>query len=441
MEYIKPELASGFKDYLPEDMIPRQKMLDTIRATFERFGFLPLDTPVMEKEEILTGGDPNFNKNIYRAGIQGGSDKLALRFDLTVPLARVVASNTGTLKRPFKRYQIGKVARGEKPQAGRFREFTQFDADIVGSSSMLADAEIVSLMYETLLALEIPAFTIKLNNRKILNGLSEYAGYSQDKNDQVLRVIDKLDKQGWEAVQTELFEVGLEKDQIFKIKDFIELRGSNPDDTLEKLRELLSNSKVAQQGILELSEVVKNLKSLGVPEYAWMVDSSVARGLGYYTGTVFETTLNEFPDIGSVFSGGRYDDLVQRFGPTTVPAVGASVGIDRLFAALEKLEIITRQKNIAKVLVLNFDSNCQDKTQEASTQLRRENIPTELYLGSEDTLKGQLAYAVKEEYRIAIIIGSNEKEKGTVVVKDMDAREQKELPMSELSNEVKRILK
>lgn len=449
---ITPQLAAGFRDYLPEDMIPRQEMFDMIRSVFERFGFVPLGTPVLEIESILTGGDPNFKMNIFKTNVQMDFDKLSMRFDLTVPLARVIAQYQNEIKRPFKRYQVGPVFRAEKPQAGRFREFFQFDADIVGSASMMADAEIVAIMYTTMNALGVENFRIRVNDRKILNGLAEYAGYSAEKNVDVLRVIDKLDKQGWEAVRGELMSTeiaegeerggpGLSPKQADAIKQFLDLRGNTQEEVLSEVAKLMETSPSAKEGIQELSEVLKSIRSLGVPDEAWVIDLSVARGLGYYTGPVFETVLLDLPEIGSVFSGGRYDGLVERFGYLSVPATGASVGVDRLFAALEKLGKLKKQKSIAKVMVLNFDDTAEQYVQEVATLLRNSDIPTEVYLGNERKLRDQLGFAATAEIPVVIIAGGTEAERGTVQIKDMKRGEQqKDVDKSEIVVKIKTVL-
>jgi len=440
---INPNLPSGFRDYLPKDMIPRQRMLDIIRTTFERFGFVPLDTPGLEREEVLTGGDPNFRKQIYRAKLRDSTEELALRFDLTVPLARVIALYQSEIERPFKRYQVGKVWRGERAQAGRFREFIQFDADTVGTANMMADAEIVTLMYETLRALGVPNFLIRVNNRKILNGLAEYVGFPTDKNVDVLRTIDKLDKIAWDGVRTELMAepMGFTDTQCEAIKGFIDLRAGNQRETLTAVRALMANSPVAQNGIEELESIVGHVEALGVPADAWTIDLSVARGLGYYTGPVFEAILQDLPEIGSVFSGGRYDDLVSRFSDMNVPATGASVGVDRLFAALEKLELVQSAKTVSQVLFMNFDPACALSCERIATTLRNDGIPTEIYLGKETSFKGQLAYATRQQIPVLIIIGSNEATKGTATVKDMVARKQVEVPQDQVLTTVREVLK
>lgn len=439
---INPSLPSGFRDYLPKDMIPRQKMFDTIRATFERFGFVPLDTPGIEREEILTGGDENFRMQLYRASLRGSTDELALRFDLTVPLARVMAQYQSELARPFKRYQVGKVWRGERPQAGRFREFIQFDADTVGSANMMADAEIIAVMYATLVALGVPNFLIKVNNRKILNGLTEYAGFPAGKIAGVLRTIDKLDKIEWDGVRQELMAdaIGLSDAQCGAIKGFIDLRADSQTETLRAVRGLMSTSPIALAGITELEEIASHVEALGVPADAWTIDLSVARGLGYYTGPVFEAILKDLPEIGSVFSGGRYDDLVARFSSMSIPAVGASVGVDRLFAALEKLQLVRSQKTISKVLLMNFDPTCAQICQKIASSLRSAGIPTEIYLGKETSFKGQLAYATRQEIPVVLIVGSDEAARNVVQVKDMAARKQTEAPFDQVVEAVQQIL-
>ncbi|MFA5745069.1 MAG: histidine--tRNA ligase [Candidatus Paceibacterota bacterium] len=438
---ISPELPSGFRDYLPKDMIPRQWMLDTIRSVFERFGFLPLDTSGVEREEVLTGGDPNFKMQIFKTFLRDQESGLALRFDLTVPLARVVSLYSSDISRPFKRYQMGKVWRGERPQAGRFCEFMQFDADIVGSNRTSADAEIISLMYETLTALGVGDFVIKVNNRKILNGLAAYVGYSPDKTPDVLRLIDKLDKLGWDNISGELGDtIGLAPSQLEKLKSFLDLRTGSNEETTVAVRELMSVSSEAVEGAKELSEITMFVDALGVPREFWQIDLSVARGLGYYTGTVFETVLLKLPSIGSVFSGGRYDDLVSRFGGDNIPATGASVGVDRLFAALETLELVPKKITTTKIIVLNFDDETEEYCNRVVGLLRKAGIPSELYLGKEKSIKSQLAYALKQEVPVIIIAGSRERDDEVVQVKDTKNRIQKAVPLAQLSEAIKIII-
>ena len=446
-----PALLSGFRDYLPKDMIPRQRMLDTIRRSFERFGFVPLDTPAIEREEVLTGNDPNFRMSIFRTQLKEDAvNRMALRFDLTVPLARVIALYPNEIDKPFKRYQVGPVWRGEKAQAGRFREFLQFDADIVGASNMMADAEIVAIMYETLTALGIGEFLIRVNNRKVLNGLAQYANFPESQTANVLRAIDKLERDGWDGVAADLARkpdnqydttaAELNPDQVAAIKRFVDLRGTTSGETLSAVAALMGNSTIAQEGVRELQEIKTHLEALGVPQERWTIDLSVARGLGYYTGPVFETTLLALPGIGSVFSGGRYDDLVERFGVDAVPATGASIGVDRLFAALEQLKLIKQAASTAKVLVLNFDQQSATVCQQVATTLRRGGVPTSVYVGREITIKGQLTYALKQQIPLVIIIGENERRAGLVRVKNMNTRTQVDVPTDSVLDTVNRII-
>ena len=435
IQKIKPELGGWLRDYLPKDMIPRQKILDTIRGVFESFGFLPIDTPAIEKKVILTGGDPEFKKQIFEIKSPDGEGDLALRFDLTVPLARVVSAYPNEIKKPFKRYQVGKVFRGERSQAGRFKEFLQFDADIVGAPSVLADAEIVALINETLTKLGIKNFLIRVNNRKILNGLAEYAGFKEEKIGEVLRAIDKIDRDGWASVEKDLSRELKSKDSVKAIKAFVDLSASaNP---LVKARKIMEKSSAASNGIEELERISDYLKAFGVPEKNWKIDFSVARGLGYYTGPVFEAILKDLPQIGSVFSGGRYDDLVSRFGGSSIPATGASIGVDRLFVAMEKLDLINNENSIAKVIVLNFDENCAEYVAEITAKLRRAGITTNLYLGQEKGLKGQLSYAISEGYEYVILAGDEEKSSSKVQLKNTKTRTQENLTLEQLIEKLK----
>lgn len=433
---VIPKLASGIRDYLPDEVAVRSSMLATIQNIFERFGFVRLETPAIERLEVLTGGDPNFSKQLFKLAYP--NDGLALRFDLTVPLARVVAQYSGEIKKPFKRYQVGAVWRAEKAQAGRFREFLQFDADIVGSSSVLADAEIVSLMYETLSALGLTEFTIKVNTRKLLNSLAEYAGFDPLTTNDVLRTVDKLDKIGWDAVQRELAaplgEGGRELTdaQIVLLQKFFAITSSDQAVVLELLGELVGHLPCGNEGIEELARILHAADCLEVPREKWKIDVATARGLSYYTGPVFEATLNKLPEIGSVFSGGRYDDLVSRFSDISVPATGASVGVDRLFEALRQLGSGKSHTSAPEVLLLNFDADSESGVQRLSTLLRRAGMRVELYLGNEITLKAQLAYATKRQAPFVIFLGERERANNIVTVKDMASFTQVEVAQDDV---------
>jgi len=422
---IKPELLGGFRDYIPEVMLAKQEVLGTIRRTFEQFGFLPLDTPALERSAVLGTDTNEFKMEVYR--FTAGDQDVTLRFDLTVPLARVVAAYPEILK-PFKRYQCGSVWRKEKPQAGRFREFTQFDADIVGSESILADAEIISLMYTTMKNLGLDNFLIRFNNRKILNGLPEVASFERKKAADVFRVLDKLEKIGLEEALKELqiepasaFDeaaLNLSDQSVAKIKEFLSLVGASLND----LKKFFKGIKIAEEGIAECEEISRMLKSLNILDKNWQFDLSVARGLGYYTGPVFETTLLDLPQIGSVFSGGRYDELVTRFTGEKIPATGASVGVDRLIAALETLGKFKKRKSTTKVLVAFTSKDLSRKAFVLAQELRSVDVNSEVFLGKEDSLKGQIIYAVKQGIPFVVIMGEEEDAVGQVKVKDMDKR-------------------
>jgi len=432
---IKPEILGGFRDYLPELMIPRQEMIAVIRKTFESFGFLPLETPALERSSVLGTDSDEFRMEVYR--FKAGDQDVTLRFDLTVPLSRVIAAYPKLLK-PFKRYQCGPVWRKEKPQAGRYREFTQFDADIVGSDSILADTEIIALMYETLINLGLKNFVIRFNNRKILNGLPEVAGFKKEKANEVFRVLDKLEKIGLDEVVKELqrepeneFDetaLALSDESVAKIKYFLSLS----DRPLRELKAFFKGVKIAEEGIKECQEIMENLSALDIPKKNWAFDLSVARGLGYYTGPVFEATLNDIPEIGSVFSGGRYDELVMRYTGEKIPATGASIGVDRLFAALEKLKKIKKKKATAQVLIAVIDQQLVPKLLKLAQKLRRKGINTELYLGSGKTIKEQVIYTAKREIPFMIIIGEEEEKAGKIKLKDMNQRTEKLLTEEEV---------
>ncbi len=438
---IDPKLPTGFKDYLPEEARAREKILGKIKEQFELFGFAPLETPGLEREEVLTGGDENFKKQIFKAGLPGMKEKLALRFDLTVPLARVAAAYPNAIQKPFKRYQIGEVWRGERPQAGRFREFLQCDADIVGAPGVLADAEIVNLIYRVMGSLGFRNFLIRLNDRKLLNGLAAYAGFPAKKVPDVLRAIDKLDKLGWGEVKKELTEksgANLGKSSIEAVKRFLDIE-SGSKGALSDVKKLFAGSKEAQEGIDELIALQRALLALGVPEKNWTIDFSVARGLGYYTGPVFETVLPEALQFGSVMSGGRYDGLIGRFGGVNVPATGVSVGLDRLFAAMKGLRMIG-DGGEAGVLVLNFDPAATEVCLGVLSDLRDAGVTAEIYLGNEKTLTGQLAYAVKRDYPVAVILGGAEMQKGVAQVKDLRRRDQKTMALGSVPAHVQVLL-
>lgn len=461
---IEPVIPGGFQDFPPEEMIARQKMFESIQRTYENFGFVPLDTSTIEYAEVLLGEGGETDKQVYHVAStnkQGEVDfdtsLLTLRYDLTVPLARFVAANIDKPKftLPFKRYQLGKVFRGEKPQAGRYREFVQFDADIVGTPSMLADTEIINMMIEALTSLGLKRFIIKINNRKILNGLAELVGIEgtkevpkQDRIKFMMRILDKLGKVGWDEVTFELTRrpdndfdptPSLLPDRLADIRNFLDVQGGDYEK-LNSLTRIFKGVDIALCGISELREILDNLKALKVDPSKYCLDLSIARGLDYYTGPVVETELLDLPQIGSVMSGGRFDGLVSRFSEREVPATGASIGVDRLFAAMKELGLVDLVPSTAQVLVTNLDSRQRAHYLSIAGRLRSAGIKTELYFGSRLLLRDQIGYANLKRIPIVIIIGQDEIEKGGMQIKDMNARKQVFVSKEEFIGKVQSIL-
>ncbi|MBI2122264.1 MAG: histidine--tRNA ligase [Candidatus Sungbacteria bacterium] len=427
---VKPELGGGFRDYGPEDAILRIRLVEKIKKTFEDFGFDPMETPAVERTEVLLGGEKESGKIIFN--VSGSKEKksdLSLRFDLTVPLARFLSANPDVPK-PFKRYQIGNSWRGESPQAGRYREFMQADLDIAGASSSDADAEIISVIWKTFKNLGISKFLIKINSRKILNGLPQYAGFPEKKLPELLRLIDKKEKIGDAALPKELNKQFKSK-ASGKIMEVMAISGDTKTRLL-KIRELLKDVPVAQEGVNELIEIVRNLNASGVLPENWEIDFSIARGLGYYTGSVFETYLTDAKEFGSVASGGRYDMLTAPFTGQKLPTVGGSIGVDRLYAAFEKLNLLKKKQTTTKVLILNLAEELKKEYLAFAQTLRSANINTSFYLGDDRAFQAQLAYAVKREIPLVLIYGENEDKKGTVTIKNLVTREQKEIPKEKI---------
>ncbi len=427
---IKPRLLRGFRDYLPEQVIARQKMIATIREIYERYGFVPLDTPAMEYTETLLGkyGEES-SKQIFRFVDLEGND-VALRFDLTVPLARVVAQYQD-LPRPFRRYQVGPVWRFDKPDPGRFREFIQFDLDTVGSDSMAADAEILSGICDTMEALGIERFRVRCSNRKILNALIAFADVDSRRATHVFRVIDKIDRIGREGVRQELTRgrvdasgdvipgLGLDERAVSRIMEFLSIAGATRAEVLDAIDELFHGIPGARQGIDELRRIDEYLTALDISEEKVVFDVSIARGLDYYTGPIFETILLDAPEFGAVFSGGRYDGLVERFLGEKIPATGASIGVDRLLAALLKLGVVALRPSTAQVLVTVMEPDRMVEYQKITRQLRLAGINAELYLGPERSIRKQLKYADRQQIPVAVIVGPDEFARHEVSIKDL----------------------
>ena len=429
MSKTEPRTLPGFMELLPEEQILFEQIKNTIEKTYQKFGFLPLDTPIIELSEVLlakAGGENE--KKIYR--FKKGDTDLSLRFDLTVPLAKFVAKNYGNLSFPFRRYQIGKVYRGEKAQKGRFREFYQCDIDIIGDGELntMNDAEIPSVIYNVFKELGFDNFTIRINNRKLLNGLFESINQKENSTE-ILRIIDKIEKIGKEEVVKELQELDVSNEAIDKIIGFIEIEGSS-DEKLEKLANLGIDNDTYKEGLEELTQTVKYVRAFQVPDKNFNVDLTIARGLDYYTGTVYETFLNDYRELGSVCSGGRYENLAEYYTDKKLPGVGISIGLTRLFYKLNELKLIqAKQKSISKVLVIPMLDDMEFPIKVAS-KLRANGINTEVYL-NDKKLKAKMKYADKLQIPYVIVVGDDEVKSGIVKVKNMQTGEEKEMNVAE----------
>lgn len=428
MPKIKPRLPSGFLELLPQDQIIFNAMFETIRKTYERFGFTPIETPAIEFTEVLltkSGGETE--KQVYRLDKSG--DDLSLHFDLTVPLARYVAEHYENLTFPFRRYQMQKVWRGERKQKGRFREFYQCDIDVIGTTNVLVDAEIPSVIYEVFKNLGFENFTIRINNRKVLNGLMEYLEISSMSRE-VLRAIDKLDKQGAEKVTEEIKALGISADKIKKMLDFVQIKGTD-DEIISQLRSLGIASSLFEAGIEELNKVSKGIASFGVPKKCYGIDLAIARGLDYYTGTVYETILNDYPEVGSVCSGGRFDNLAEYYTDKKLPGVGISIGLTRLFYKLKEAGLIkSGRSTLSEVLIAQMDDSFMDESLAVATQLRKNEINAEVYFDSEKIGK-QFKYADRLKIPFVIIIGEVEVKEKKVSLKVMSTGKQETMTIDE----------
>ena len=424
MEKIKPHTLSGFQELLPQQQVLMEKMKKILRETYEMYGFTPLDTPVIEDAKILLAkGGGETEKQIYR--FQKGDSDLALRFDLTVPLAKYVALHYNELSFPFRRYQIGKVYRGERAQRGRFREFYQADIDIIGDGKLdiLNEAEIPSIIYRIFTAFGIHRFRIRVNNRKILNGFYAMLGLSEVSGD-IMRTVDKLDKIGPQNVEAILTEdVGVSQENAEEILKFMAITGENRQ-VLAALEGYRGRNEVFDQGLAELTAVVENLGAFGVPEENFSVDLTIARGLDYYTGTVYETTLLDHPEIGSVCSGGRYDNLAEYYTDRQLPGVGISIGLSRFFYVLEEQGLLNTALSTAPAdaLILPMGRELAPAIALA-TRLRQAGIRTQLY-SEQKKFKQKMVYADKLGIPYCVFLGEDEIAAGTCSVKDMATGQQ-----------------
>ena len=428
MAQIKPHTLSGFMELLPQPQLQMEAIMEVLRRTYGLYGFTPLDTPAIEAADVLLAkGGGETEKQIYR--FQKGDADLALRFDLTVPLAKYVALHGNDLAFPFRRYQIGKVYRGERAQRGRFREFYQADIDIIGDGKLdiTNEAEIPSIIYQTFTALGLTRFQIRVNNRKILNGFYAMLGLT-DRSGDIMRTVDKLDKIGPHKVRACLMDdVGLTADQAEEIMRFISITGSN-DQVLSALEGYRSRHELFDQGLDELTTVTRYLAAFGVPEVNFAVDLTIARGLDYYTGTVYETTLLDYPEIGSVCSGGRYDNLAEYYTDRQLPGVGISIGLTRLFYVLGEQGLLNPSLPTAPadVLILPMTQDLTPAIQLA-TRLRGAGVRTQLYT-EQKKFKAKMNYADKLGVPYVVFLGDDEIAAGLVACKDMTSGEQTKLP-------------
>jgi histidyl-tRNA synthetase len=433
---IEPKTLKGFRDYLPEVMIPREKMMEIARSVYRQYGFVPIDTPALEYLEILTGkGSDETERQLYRFEDHGGR-QVGMRFDLTVPLARFVAQHHAQLGLPFRRYHIAPVWRGEAPQAGRFREFVQCDFDTIGTESVAADIETALVMHDLIVAVGVTEFKIHINHRQILTGLLEKLGLLEASTP-VLRALDKLAKIGVDAVASEMQQVaGLTSDQAAEVLKLASVKGKN-SDILKQLESIVAGSPRGEQGLKRLSDMVVGLQAAGVPESRFELDVSIARGLDYYTGVVFETYLDALPEIGSICSGGRYDNLAGMYTKQHLPGIGASLGLDRLLAALEKLGKLPVSRTTVPILVTYFDPNRLNDYLRISRAIRSAGFGCELYPDPKK-LGAQLKYADQKGFRIAVIAGSQELERGVVQLKDLQHKISSEVAWGDDTSELLR---
>lgn len=418
MSLVKPRIPSGFPEYLPAEQIEFNRLVNIVRRVYEEYGFSPIDTPDLELSEVLltkSGGETE--QQIYRF-IKGSND-LTMRFDLTVPLARYVAQHESELIFPFRRYHIGKVHRGERAQAGRFREFYQCDIDVIGSNSVAVDAEMPIVINKIFEQFDIGEFTVHINNRKILNGFFESLGLSNISKD-VLRIVDKIDKISANSFTEELEQLGLSADQITRLREFININGSK-DVILNKLEKMSLDCKSDQfkQGVKEIGLVVKTIRDFGLSDSRFMIDLRIARGLDYYTGIVYETTLNNHPEIGSICSGGRYDNLASHYTKKYLPGVGVSIGLSRLFYKLCEIGAIELTRfSSAEVVVMPIGSGQITASVKIAEKLRSIGINTMLYT-EENNMRKKLKYADKMGFEWVALIGEDELLTEEVMLKNM----------------------
>jgi histidyl-tRNA synthetase len=443
-DFIQPRILKGFRDYPPELMIPREHLMEKARQVYRSYGFAPIDTPALEFTEILLGkGGAETDKQLYRFTDNGGRD-VALRFDLTVPFARFAAMHIGQLGTPFKRYHIAPVWRGENTQRGRYREFVQCDFDTIGTTSNASDIEVVLVIHDLMRAIGFERFTIHVNNRLVLNGLLEEVGLA-GQTTRVLRALDKLPKAGREAVLAEMMQPNegggtpITAEQAQRVLALSQTEGTNTEVLGRLQRDFGANPRAAD-GIARLQELLNVVRAAGLPEERLRLDLSIARGLDYYTGTVYETFLGDLPGIGSVCSGGRYDNLAGLYTKQKLPGVGASLGLDRLLAAMEELNLLPKASTPAPVLVVQFTAERLGEYQKIARELRAQGIGVEVY-PEPKKVGQQLQYADKRGFQVALIAGPDEFAQGVWNVKDLKSATQREkVPAADVADVIRAML-
>jgi histidyl-tRNA synthetase len=444
-DLIQPRTLQGFRDYPPELMIPRERLMEQARKVYRLYGFAPIDTPALEYTEILLGkGGAETDKQLYRFTDNGGRD-VALRFDLTVPFARFAAQHIGQLGTPFKRYHIAPVWRGERPQRGRYREFVQCDFDTIGTTSNASDIEVALVIHDLMRAIGFERFQVRVNNRLVLNGLLEEVGLA-GQTTKVLRALDKLPKVGRDAVLEEMTRPGegdggqaIAAGAAERVLALVQIEGSNRE-ILDRLQRDFGTNAKAADGIARLKELLAVAATAGVPEERLRLDLSIARGLDYYTGTIYETFLTDKPDIGSVCSGGRYDNLAGLYTKQKLPGVGASLGLDRLLAAMEEMNLLPKASTPAPVFVVQFSADRLGEYQKMARSLRAEGIGVEVYPEAKK-IGQQLQYADKRGFQVALIAGPDEFAQGVWNVKDLRTQTQREkVPGADVAGVIRELL-
>lgn len=432
-----PQVLKGFRDLLPQQMLLRQHVIRTFREVFERYGFEPIETPVLEYLDVLTGKYGEDEKLIYHFEDRGGRE-VGLRYDLTVPLARFIANHRHELTFPFKRYHIEPVFRADRPQRGRYRQFWQCDVDIVGTASMMADAEVIMVWIDALKAINMPNFVIQINHRKILQSLAQVAGVPDEQAATIHRAIDKLAKIGPEGVKREMIEHGITPEAADRVLALVAI-DAPAEEVLAELSRQLAGNALAEEGIRELQELFLYLHEMQADPSHYRLNLALARGLDYYTGPVFEATVSE-PNIGSLGGAGRYDHLIGMFLGEDIPATGASLGLERIIDVIQELHLIPLPATVTDVLVTVFNDDLLGDSLRLVSLLRGQGVDAEVYLGERRDLRRQLQYAGKKGIPAAAILGPDEVQAGTVNLRNMRTGEQVTVPRAEVAGEVDRLV-